>query len=289
MGILGKPNGLFDLNDSDKCVGSFLLRQDIKEILAVDDKDLQIVNFEQLDGLEVADERRIQKLWYDNKISNAIPVDKSSLDELLLIAIIKRTFPQIKIERQITVKRFSIDLKLMLDDKVIFIEFDGPSHFAPSRYGVPKEPFRKKNIVQDATGIEVVNWAYWIQRCSSNVRALFDKGIIGYGALWSTEVHFGMFTFENSAQVIDTITKRFNAVDDTGYGYFYGGNTRQRNNPEHSIIEKIKNGKVDIGTILPRGYTDRNYWLPDKLKTIDDEQKNYRQQGLGGNRADSAK
>jgi len=268
MAILGKPNGIFDLNDSDKCVGSYLSRQDIKEILDVNNEDLQEIKFKQIEGLEVVDERTIQKLWYDGKIPNAIPVSKSSLDELLLIAIIKRAYPHIIIERQIPVKRFSMDLKLTLDNKTVFIEFDGPSHFAPSRYGIPKEPFRKKKIVEDTTGIEVINWAYWVQRCTSNVKALFENNITGYGVLWSTEIHFGMFSFENSAETIETITNRFNAVDKNGYGYFYGANTKQRNNPEHPIIEKIKNGKVEVGTILPRGYTNRDYWLPDKLKGV---------------------
>lgn len=267
MGILGRPEGVFDLSNSDKYVGSYLTKSDVKEILNISDNDLKSVAFKTIDGNDVIDERQIQKLWYDNKIPNAIPVDKSSLDELLLIAIIKRTFPNIQIEPQISVKRFSMDLKLTLEGhSPLFVEFDGPSHFAPSRYGLPKhEPFRKKKIVEDLTGLEVVNWAYWIQRCSSNVKALFDKSINGYGVLWSTEIHFGMFVFENSASIIDTITKRFNAVDENGFGYFYGGQTRGRNNPEHPIIEKIKNGKANIGLIIPKGHQDRNYWLPKKL------------------------
>ena len=268
MAILGRPEGIFDLNDSDKCVGSYLTRSDIKEILQVKDSDLTNVNFKLIDNIEVVDERQIQKLWYENKIPNAIPVDKSSLDELLLIAIIRRTIPDILIERQLKVKRFSMDLKLTLQDKLsVYIEFDGPSHFAPSRWGTPNNDlFRKRKIVEDETGIEVVNWAYWIQRCSSNVKALFDKSIKGYGVLWSTEIHFGMFVFENSASIIDIITKRFNAVDENGFGYFYGGQTRERNNPEHPIIEKIKNGKENIGLIIPKGHQDRNYWLPEKLR-----------------------
>lgn len=268
MAILGKPEGIFELKDSDKCVGSYLTKSDVKEILHIDENDLSSVTFKKINDFEVIDERMIQKLWYEGKIPNAIPVEKSSLDELLLIAIIRRTYPNIKIERQIKVKRFSMDLKLTLENKPpVFIEFDGPSHFAPSRWGIPKhEPFRKKKIVEDETGIEVVNWAYWIQRCESNVKAIFDSSIKGFGVLWSTEVHFGMFVSEDSANIIDTITKRFNAVDENGYGYFYGGQTRERNNPEHPVIEKIKNGKADIGLIIPKGHQDVNYWLPEKLK-----------------------
>ncbi|CAM4137296.1 hypothetical protein EWU23_07355 [Cytophagaceae bacterium 50C-KIRBA] len=268
MAILGRPVGLFDLNDIDNCVGSYLTKSDIKEILQVNDDDLTTINFKFIDGYEIVDERLIQKLWYENKISNAIPVDKSSLDEILLIAIIRRTYPDIQIERQIKVKKFAMDLKLTLQDKSpVFIEFEGPSHFAPSRWGMPKDdPFRKKKIVEDETGIEVINWPYWIQRCDSNVKAIYDKSIKGLGVLWSTEIHFGMFISENSASTIDIITKRFNAVDERGYGYFYGGKTRERNNPEHPIIEKIKNGKSEIEVIIPKGHQDINYWLPEKLK-----------------------
>jgi very-short-patch-repair endonuclease len=266
MAILGKPQGIFDLNNSDYCVGSYLLKSDIKEVLNVTDDSLKNIEFKNIDGNEVCDERTIQKLWYSGKILNAIPVDKSSLDELLLVSIIKRTYPNIVIERQSKVLRYSMDLKLTLDKKQVFIEFDGPYHFANSRYGDPKHPFIKKQKVQDETGIEVINWPYWIQRCSSNVRAIFENGIKGYGALWSTEIHFGMFIFNDSAQIIESFSKRFNAVDDEGYGYFYGSNTRGRNNPEHPIIDKIKNGQKSIDIILPKGFKDKEYWIPKKLK-----------------------
>jgi very-short-patch-repair endonuclease len=264
MAILGKPQGIFDLSNSDYCVGSYLLKSDVKEILNVSDEDLKNVKFTNLNGNEVCDEKKIQKLWYKGKIPNSIPVEKSSLDELLLIAIIKKTYPNIIIERQSKVLRYSMDLKITLEKKEVYIEFDGPYHFVHSQYGEPKNPFVKKQIVQDKTGIEVVNWPYWIQRCNSNVRTIFEKDIKGYGALWSTEIHFGTFFFSDSAQIIEIISKRFNAVDD-GYGYFYGPNTRNRNNPEHPIIEKIKNGEKNIEVILPKGYKEIDYWIPKKL------------------------
>ena len=267
MTTLGPPRGNFDLSDSDNCVGSFFKKSDIKEILQVADNDLVKIPFKQVEGVEIIDERTLQKLWYNHKIPNAPSSDKSSFDELVLIAIIKRTYPQIQIERQLKIGRFSMDLKLTLGNKDLFVEFDGPSHFALSRYGPPKhEPFRKKKIVEDSTGIEVVNWAYWIQRCESNVRVLFDNLIKGLGALWGTKIHFGMFIFENSAQIIDTITNRFNAIDENGYGYFYEGQTRNRNNPEHPIINEIREGNTAIDLILPKGYKDRNYWLPTILQ-----------------------
>jgi len=72
-------------------------------------------------------------------------------------------------------------------------------------------------------------------------------------------MHFGMFFFENSAQVIDIMTKRFNAVDKDGYGHIYGPNTKGRNNPQHPMIDNIINGKNEISIILPKGAKDKNY------------------------------
>jgi very-short-patch-repair endonuclease len=266
MAILGKPQGVFDLNDSDNCVGSFLLKNDVKEILNINDKDLENIKFNNVNGREIIDERKIQKLWYENKIANAIPVGKSSLDELLLIAIIKRVIPDVKIERQVKVGHYSMDLKISFNNKNVFIEFDGPYHFTLSGYGKPKHPFIKKEKVQEKTGIEVINWPYWIQRCKSNVLAIFDDSIKGFGALWSAGTHFGMFCFDDSANVIETMTKRFNAVDKNGYGYFYGPNTMGRNNPKHPIIDKIKNRESKIDMILPKGYKNINYWIPKELQ-----------------------
>lgn len=267
MAILGKAQGVFDLSNSDSCVGSYLSKSDIKQFLNVKDSDLSILKFKDVDGVDAIDERKVQKAWYDGQITNAPPVGSSSLDEFLLLSIIRKALPGCVIERQLKVKRFKMDLKISYEGKSLFIEFDGPSHFAISRYGPPKhEPFRKKKIVEDETGIEVVNWAYWIQRCESNVKVLFDETIKGYGVLWSTNVHFGDFYFDESAEIIEAINNRFNA-DHGGYGYFYGPNTLGRNNPEHPIVEKIISGSEPIERLLPKGSDDKNRWLPEKLLT----------------------
>jgi hypothetical protein len=55
----------------------------------------------------------------------------------------------------------------------------------------------------------------------------------------------------------------FKTIDN---GYFYDGQTRERNNREHPIIEKIKSGYADVGLIIPKGSSDRNLWLTEKLK-----------------------
>ena len=266
MAILGSPQGVFNLKNSDKSVGSFLTKKDVKEFLNVNDSDIKFLKFKVIEDEEVIDERKIQKAWYNGEISNAPPVEYSSLDEFLLISIIREALPNCEIERQIRIKRFKMDFKITYEGKSIFVEFDGPSHFAISRFGPPKhEPFRKKKIVEDETGIEVVNWAYWIQRCTSNVKALFDNKTKGYGVLWSTNIHFGDFHFDNSAEIIEKINSRFNLERNGGFSYFYGENTAGRNNPEHPIIEKLLQGKESIGRLLPKGFNSKERWLPEKI------------------------
>lgn len=266
MTILGRPQGVFDLANSDISVGSFISKGDITNFLGIAKADLDFLKFKIIDGVEVIDERKIQKAWYSGLIKNAPPIECSSLDEFLLLSIIRKTLPNCEIERQVRIKRFKMDLKITHEGKTIFVEFDGPSHFAISRYGPPKyEPFRKKRIIEDETGIEVVNWAYWIQRCKSNVKALFNKDIKGYGVLWSTNIHFGDFYFNNSAEIIEIISNRFNAKHNAGYGYFYGANTLGRNNPEHPIIQKIADGRESIQRLLPKGCNEQKLWLPEKL------------------------
>lgn len=67
MAILGRPKRVFDLNDSDKYVGSYLTKSDVKVVLNVSNRDLAEIDFTNVDGSEVVDERKIQKLWYNTK------------------------------------------------------------------------------------------------------------------------------------------------------------------------------------------------------------------------------
>jgi hypothetical protein len=88
MSILGKPQGIFDLNDSDHCVGSSLLKDDVKEIPGINDNDLRNITFINKDDKLIIDERELQQLWYNDHIENAPKPKKGntkvSLDELLL-------------------------------------------------------------------------------------------------------------------------------------------------------------------------------------------------------------
>ena len=119
MAILGRPQGVFELNNSDKSIGSFFTKDDIKEFLGVNDSDVDFLKFKVVDGFEVIDERKIQKAWYGGEINNAPPVECSSLDEFILISIIREALPNCEIERQIRIKRFKMDFKITYKGKSI--------------------------------------------------------------------------------------------------------------------------------------------------------------------------
>ena len=95
----------------------------------------------------------------------------------------------------------------------------------------------------------------------------------GYGALWSTKVFFGDFSFDNSAQIIEYITKQFNAAPDGKYGYFYEGweeSTFGRIKEEHPIIKRIMSGKATIDRLIPKGIDSKSEdkWIPQCLRGI---------------------
>jgi len=267
--MLGKALGIFNLMDSDNNVGSYFTLDDCSNILGVSIDDIRFLETK-INDIAYIDQNELFKAWYRGDIPNApshrLNASNISCDELILAKIIENTYVNANVERQVKIGRYKMDLKVTIDNKSVFIEFDGPGHFAPARWGTPSNhPFKKKEIVEQATGIEVVNWAYWIQLCSSNVKALFEDDILGYGAIWSTKIHFGMFVFADSADIIKTINRRFNAGRQSGIGYFYEADNTRRIKPEHPIVQQIKSGKKDKGLLLPKGFDDERYWLPSSL------------------------
>lgn len=240
------------------------------EILGVTASDLQSVPFKIWNGIEAVDERELQKLWYANAIPNS-PSSKIgnasvSLDEIILAKLISLACPSATVEHQVPWGRRRIDLKISIDGVSKLIEFHGPGHFAPSRYSSsPDHPSIRKAEAEDYFGIECILWPYWIQRCVSNVLAIFDDNVNGLGAIWSTNALFGSFVFSDSAQLIESINTRFRADREGGCGYFYGPNTEYRNIPEHPVINQIRRGKKSIDVLLPRGYSDIRQWAPDCL------------------------
>ena len=258
MKTLGAPKGIFSLSNSDRNVGSFFSKEDAAKVLNVPPEALPSALF--VDGF--ADERVIQNAWYAGQISGAASVRmrgiKSSFDELVLHRLIEQAFPTATIERQVAWGRRSLDFIVDVSGTKKIIDLHGPCHFAPSRYAAaPEHPAIRKQQAEDAFDIEYVIWPYWMQRCEINVRAVFDPSTKGLGALWSTNVHFGDFIFEDSADVIRSITQRFNAYRDSSIGYFYRENSEGRDKPAHPILKK---GKID--RLLPKGFTDPKEFLP---------------------------
>ena len=275
MGLLGKPLGLFSLIESDKYVGSFISKEDVKTILGVTDEDLKDVSFKLINETPYISESILRKdYWEKNLIPNALPCKKGnstiSLDEYVLISLIKQTYPNAKVESQYKWGRKYIDIYVEDGDRKFFLEFHGPGHFKKlSVYRDPEDPFVRKKEIEDEFGIPCYIWPYWIQRCSSNLRILLgdaDPSERGYGALWSTKVFFGEFVFDNSAQIIADLTAQFKATPDGTYGYFYEewNDEDGRIKEEHPIIQKILKGKKPLDLLIPKGVNseDKGIWLP---------------------------
>ena len=270
-GILGKSLGLFKLDDSDLSPGSFFTVNDLAEIFGVPKSSFSNLPIETLDGKKAINEKDIQSAWYRGAIPKA-PETKvrnfsRSFDELVLATLIRRAYPEANIEEQVKWGRKSLDFIVhhpKFGSKII--EFQGPGHFAPGRY--PKEiphPKIRKEMAESQFGIEYIDWPYWIQRCSSNVRAIFEPEVRGFGLLWSANVHFGEFVFEDSASIIVEMSARFNALRDSGLSYIYGPNTAGRVNVEHPIVSSITKGKTSPSKLLPKSYTDVKNWLPQRV------------------------
>lgn len=264
--MLGAATGIFDLSNSDRSVGSYILKSDLLTILGIDERQTSELRSKIIDGETVYDEAIIHRFWYkENPLGFGRGI---SFDEFILIELVKRTFPDAVVKMQERVSRFKMDLSVEAAGVKKYIEFDGPSHFAAGRFGQPNpDPFRKKKYVEDVTGCEVVNWPYWIQRCESNVRVAITGAGSGYGVLWSTNCHFGDFVFDDSESIILEMSRRFGIPEVDGFGNFYGPNTLSRNNPAHPIIQRILDRRENVDRLIPKGTKDRNFWLPDKLKT----------------------
>ncbi|MGP9489249.1 hypothetical protein ACT3R5_11820 [Glutamicibacter sp. AOP5-A2-7] len=278
MATLGKPSGTFRLDDSDNHVGSYIRREDVKSILQIDDEALGEISFQARDGEEVIDENVLHKKWKELAKKGKVLGDlsKASLNELIVAEVCRRAIPGAKVEHQVEVlnqrtrRKNRLDLRLSVPGfEPLFIEFDGPYHFIPFRPGqMVNDPWQRKRDIEDATQMEVVNWPYWIHECETNVRALFNPEIKGFGSLWSTNIHFGDFVIDNPADVIEKMSSRFNAGGSEGYGYLYEGNPRGVIKPEHPVIKKILDGKEQVERIIPKNAADPERWIPKQLLKV---------------------
>jgi hypothetical protein len=242
MRLLGKPVGIYSLKDSDNNIGSFIKKEDACSILGVKENSLSNLKFRLIDGLQVIDELILQKSWYAGLIPEACPTrvnkTKVSLDEFILIQLIKRVYADAVISHQVSCGRKKIDLKVELNGITKYIEFHGPYHFIFTQYGNPENPLIRNLQIEKELENECVIWPYWIPKCESNVKAIFENDFGGKGAIWSANVHFSQFVFENSADIIEKITGRFTKNAD--YGSFYRKGNNGVNKPEHPKVFLIK-------------------------------------------------
>lgn len=275
MGTLGKPQGIFRLDDSDHWVGSYILRTDLAKILGVEDSALEGLGFTNVAGEEVIDENVVHKALGRGEIPGAVPPEwrRVSLNEFVVAAVAQRAFPSCEIQRQVRVRNprtrrpNTVDFQLdVAGHPSVLIEFDGPSHFIPRYRGDLPHPLQRKEELEQSAGVELIVWPYWMHVCTASFRALFEPETRGVAALWSTNAHFGDFTTPGAAAIIETITERFNAVGEDGYGYLYEADSHGVHKPAHPIVQQIRDGRVARDRLIPNGAQDPARWLPTALR-----------------------
>lgn len=216
MAWIGKSDGIFRLHDSDRFCGSYLSIPDAAEILAVDKSCLIVYAKQDDDGNEWVSELDLQKRWGAGDIRSPHPARigsaTRSFDELILVRLLEITYPEARVEKQVPFGRKRLDISVEISGKRKLIEFLGPSHFTQQYQRDLRSPFERKKEAEDALGCECVLWPYWIQRCSRNIRTLFEGDIDGFASVWSTKAHFGDFQLYDAARIIVDITKRFRAI-----------------------------------------------------------------------------
>ena len=277
MGSLGKSSGVFSLSESDSNVGSFFSADDLYTILKIN--KISISEFRDVlkslglvskNGL--IDESRLYKKFDYLTANYSTPVSKKriSFDEYVICSLIERALPEAIVERQVVIPGIGgnspVDFHILHNEQEIYLEFDGPSHFAQTGQYQVRDSRGKKKKVEDITGVECVCWPFWIQRCERDVKALFDSSVNGLGALWSSKALFGNFCIERPSELILSETERFNAIKEEGVGYFYGTHDFGRNMPTHPIIADILEKKAPVKVLIPSDVnTDYEFWLPSEL------------------------
>ena len=277
MAWIGGSAGVFRLHDSDDNCGSMVSLSDAAEIFDVAVSALAALanttlKITEADGERFVNELDLHKAWGSGAIPTGHPPRigsaKRSLDELILMKLVKLVFPTASITPQMKAGRQQADLFVELDRKRVAIEFFGPSHFIPQYPGQLKPPGERRAAIETQLKCECVVWPYWIQRCASNVRVLFDAAAKGVAAVWSTKAHFGDFVLDNSAEIIVSLSNRFNAIGSDGIGYMYL-DSRTKNKPVHPIVKRIMSGKEKKERLIPRGNDKPStFWLPECIERL---------------------
>ena len=274
MAWIDGTQGIFRLYSSNEFCGSKISLTDAAEIFGVAAADIvdlagKGVSILEEDGEQFVNELDLHKAWGQGIIPTEHPSRigsaKRSFDELILMKLVEIALPACTIEPQVKAGRKQVDMVVSYGGKDIGIEFFGPSHFIPQYGRTPDVPSDRITAIESKLGIECVIWPYWIQRCEANVRVLFDSDKEGRAAVWSTKAHFEDFTLGGAATLITELSKRFNALPNSGLGYMYT-NERTKNKPVHPIIDRILKGKEQRSRLIPKdNHFGESFWLPSPL------------------------
>ena len=275
MAWIGGSEGVFRLHDSDNYCGSMVSLSDTAEIFDVDASALAGLKITEVEGENFVNELDLHKAWGSGAIPTVHPSRigsaKRSLDELILMKLVKLVYPTALITPQMKAGRLQADLFVELENKRIAIEFFGPSHFIPQYPGELKPPSQRRESIEGHLKCECVVWPYWIQRCEANIRAIFATGTVGKASVWSTKAHFGDFVMPNSAEIVIELSQRFNAIGADGLGYMYLA-SKTKNKPVHPIVKRIMDGKQRREKLIPKGNEKpTSFWLPECIERLSAE------------------
>src|SRR5262245_22703840 len=141
MAWIGGSAGGFRLHDSDTWCGSMVSVEDAAEIFDVAVGDLVALDggalsIKQVDDHRFINELDLHKAWGSGAISTTphppkIGSAKRSLDELILMKLIKIVFPAASVTPQVKAGRQQADLLVDVGGNKVAVEFFGPSHFIP--------------------------------------------------------------------------------------------------------------------------------------------------------------
>lgn len=281
------PNGIFELDNSDRTVSSYYKISDV--VTMINNRlraDSQItedylrenfINFiQEIDETEVIEEIiGFREIWNsaDIRERKLRPHNVQNHYELVLYNIFIRVVGENNVQTQFQIngQRHRYDFMVKFDGQKYLIEFEGIGHYRPNRGNIPNIPVMQLDDFEN-TEYKLILWPYWIQRCELNLKVILGLEINGLGAIWSSDYHFGEFPWENSYDIINTLNAQFNIERNNEIGYVYGPETEERNNPENPVVENILNPNRPAWTrerrLIPNGTPDDMvyYWLPDRLK-----------------------
>lgn len=255
MGFLYKSNLKFDLHDSDNKIGGLFHKKDVQEILNISSEDFRSFYNELFIKSDYVDENDLQLCYYKNRTNRNI-----TFDELLLSRLIKTVYPDAIIEHQIRIGKYVVDLKVTVNNISVFIEFEGIHHFKSIKYGKPKSVLIKKEFVEQTTGLKLFNWAFWISRCETNVKRLFDNSITGRGSIFSSKYLFNDFDIDEADNIIKNINNQFGIENCSKLYDHYNFNRLLKRCDKKDETLYMKQFFIPKGIDLNG---DIDYWLPE--------------------------